>query len=364
MSAEGLGVGRITEKSLAKEPLTQEEVLFLFSLRDERQIAELMLGARKIRAHFFGEEIFLTGFVYFSTFCRNFCSFCHYSASYGTPRYRKTTQEVLDICGRLRDSGVHLIDLTMGEDPLYLADGAGKLLELIGQITQEIDVPLMISPGLVEVSVLKRMAEMGVAWYACYQETFNRAKFQTLRVGQEFEKRMSAKRKARELHLLVEEGVLLEVGEETRDLISAAAAIQSLGAEQVRAMTYVRPGHRHIGSSQRHHFSEEMVVAIFRHIFPEKLIPASLDVAGLDGLSSRLEAGANVVSSIIPSGVGLKGVCQTSLDIADGRRAVENVRHVLSRLNLAPARPAVYQSWLRAARERRAENQMLTVGIG
>lgn len=351
MPAAGISVGRITEKSLAKEPLNQEEILSLFYLDDQRQIAELMAGARKIRTRYFGSEIFLSGFVYFSTFCRNYCSFCNYSANSQTPRYRKSTDEVLEICGRLRDSGVHLIDLTMGEDSLYLADGAGKLLELVERVNQEISLPLMVSPGVVDLSVLQKMAEIGVVWYACYQETYNCAKFARLRAGQDYQQRMKAKKDAKALNLLIEEGILLGLGGSGYELTAAIEGIQDLGAEQVRAMTYVRPGPRHIRDSRRDHFSEEMVMAIFRHVFPEKAIPASLDVAGLGGLISRLNAGANIVSSIIPPGNGLNGVCQATLDIEEGKRTVENVLRVLSDLNLEPATPAAYQGWLRAMRQ-------------
>jgi len=45
-----------------------------------------------------------------------------------------------------------------------------------------------------------------------------------------------------------------------------------------------------------------------------------LDVDGLAGLKQRLEAGANVVTTIVPPGRGLAGVVRHSLDIEDGKR--------------------------------------------
>lgn len=48
-----------------------------------------------------------------------------------------------------------------------------------------------------------------------------------------------------------------------------------------------------------------------RLLFPDKLIPASLDVDGISGLELRLMAGANVVTSIIPPNEGLAGVAQS-----------------------------------------------------
>ena len=75
---------------------------------------------------------------------------------------------------------------------------------------------------------------------------------------------------------------------------------------------------------------EMMTIAVLRLSFPDRLIPATLDVAGLTGLQSRLEAGANVVTSLVPPGFGLAGVAQNSLDIADARRSEEHTSELQS----------------------------------
>ena len=57
--------------------------------------------------------------------------------------------------------------------------------------------------------------------------------------------------------------------------------------------------------------NELKIIAVLRLLFPDKLIPASLDVDGINGLRSRIDAGANVVTSIIPPSLGLAGVAQS-----------------------------------------------------
>jgi methylornithine synthase len=74
---------------------------------------------------------------------------------------------------------------------------------------------------------------------------------------------------------------------------------------------------------------ELKTIAILRLVFPEALIPASLDIEGLRGLSDRLDAGANVITSIIPPETGLAGVAQSYMDVDGGGRTVEQVRNVL-----------------------------------
>jgi methylornithine synthase len=82
-----------------------------------------------------------------------------------------------------------------------------------------------------------------------------------------------------------------------------------------------------------------------RLIFPDRLIPASLDVDGLDGLKARLDAGANVVTSIVPPEKGLAGVAHNSLDIEDSRRTMAHIVPVLKTCGLQPATTEEYQAW-------------------
>ncbi|RJX24213.1 MAG: methylornithine synthase PylB [Dethiobacter sp.] len=359
MPDEKFPVENFTRKALMKQPLTASEIAALVYLRDEGQIARLKKGACQIRTQFFGNHVFLYGFVYFSTYCRNLCSFCNYAAKNKMNRYRKSVQEILAVCRSLQFSGVHLIDLTMGEDPHYLTHEGDALLELVKFVRSQVDLPLMLSPGVIGEHLLESLAELGVAWYACYQETYNPNLFQQLRVGQSFTRRLGAKQKAREANLLVEDGMLLHLGESEQDIISSILAMQRLGVHQARVMAYVPPEPNGLPKRRSHNLEEETVIAILRHVFPDRLIPASLDIEGLKGLSSRLKAGANVVSSIIPPMTGLRGVSQTTLDIDEGRRTVENVKEVLKSLNLEVAPLSMYFALVQRFRE---EQRMGTMG--
>ena len=84
-----------------------------------------------------------------------------------------------------------------------------------------------------------------------------------------------------------------------------------------------------------------------RLLFPDRLIPASLDIVGLGGLKERLNAGANVITSLVPPGEGLAGVAQSSLDIDDARRTVDSVEPILMACGLAKATKAEYRRWIK-----------------
>jgi methylornithine synthase len=337
------------------QPLTDKDCLSLLELTDEEQIAALFETARHLRSKHFGNRIFLYGFVYTSTFCRNDCRFCFFRRSNTVSlRYRKTPEQIVEASSRLADSGAHLIDLTMGEDPRNFMGGHkgfDELVSLVGKVKSATGLPIMVSPGVVPDDVLANLASAGADWYACYQETHNRELFRNLRIGQNYRERLEKKRLAHKLGMLIEEGILCGIGETNQDVTESMGVVRSIEADQTRVMNFVpqrgTPMADHIPVDT---MRERMITAIMRLAFPDRLIPASLDVGGLAGLRAWLDAGANVVTSLVPPGQGLAGVAQNSLDIEDARRTAERVRPVLSSCGLQAASLKEYVSWMKARR--------------
>jgi methylornithine synthase len=205
----------------------------------------------------------------------------------------------------------------------------------------------MVSPGAVPPQVLSELAEAGVSWYACYQETHNRDLFNTLRPAQSYDERLEVKRIAHQLDMLVEEGILRGVGEGAEDVAESLSAMDSLDADQVRAMTFIPQNGIPIAQSTSSDYLEELVtMAVMRLMFPDRMIPASLDVEGLAGLARRLEAGANVVTSIVPPGHGLSGVAKSSLDIEEGNRTVRSVASAIEKDGLRAGSTGEFRSWI------------------
>ena len=91
---------------------------------------------------------------------------------------------------------------------------------------------------------------------------------------------------------------------------------------------------------------ELKVIALLRILYPYALIPASLDVDGIAGLRDRLDAGANVVTSIIPPSSGLMGVAQSSMDVDEGGRTVAEASRIISDLGMEAGTAADYQAYL------------------
>jgi len=331
--------------------LSREEVAFLLRIGDEDQIEAVFQAARELRRRHFGDEVFLSGFLYSSTHCRNDCSFCLYRTSNETcPRYRKTEPEIVDAACKLAASEVHLIDLTMGEDPAYLDCGEGgfdKLVRLVESIEGITGLPIMVSAGVLPAQVLSELKGAGAIWYACYQETHNRALFEKLRPGQSYDARMNLKIRAHSLGILIEEGLLSGVGESVEDIADSISAMHMLDADQVRIMSFIpQTGTPMVDWPSPDRRRELLSIAVMRLVFPEKLIPASLDVDGLAGLELRLKAGANVITSIVPPDLALAGVARSSLDIDDSKRNASSVVAVIEACGLKKASPDQYRRWI------------------
>ncbi len=329
----------------------RNQIKALLGLSHSEDIERLFKAAREVRKTHFGDNVFLYGFLYFSTFCRNNCRFCQYrQANHTLPRYRKDESEILAAAREMADTGVHLIDLTMGEDPELFADGDRgfqRLAHICRQVRQETGLPVMISPGVMPKHALKMLAEAGVTWYACYQETHTKTLYSRLRPGQDFEERMEAKRTARKLGMLIEEGLLTGVGESPDDLATSMEMMAALNAHQVRVMTFVPQTDTPMADVfSNGNLKERIIIAVMRLLFPHQLIPASLDVDGLDGLKGRLDAGANVITSIVPPKKGLAGVANNSLDIEDARRTHDSIRPILETCGLTVAKAGAYRSWI------------------
>lgn len=354
----------ILEKADQEKILTREEIAFLLSLRQTRQINAVFQAAGKLRRRYFGSRVFLYGFIYISTYCRNNCNFCYYRrTNTHCVRYRRESSEIIEAARRLAISGVNLIDLTLGEDPQYYHDnryGFDQLLQLVEAVKRATELPVMVSPGVVPDDILAKMGAAGVDWYACYQETHNPVLFKKLRPGQSYAERFAKKQLAHQLGMLIEEGVLCEAGESVEDIAETFEVMRFLEASQMRAMSFVpQKGTPMQGLAAPDSLRERLAIAILRLVFPDRLIPASLDVAGLDGLQCRLAAGANVITSLVPSGLGLAGVAQSSLDIAEAKRTPASIRMELEKLGMRAASAEDYRNWIADRRKKILSNRVM-----
>jgi methylornithine synthase len=349
-----LSIDDLCTRAVCGETLQEHELAALLAA-GPADAETVFAAAREVRLRVSGDRVFLYGFIYFSTYCRNACAFCFYRAdNLESPRYRKSLDEVVSICNDLAGSGVVLLDLTMGEDPvIHDEPGYHGLLDLVSAVRDGSGLPVMVSPGVVPDAALAGLAARGADWYALYQETHTPELYDRLRVHQPFAERVHAREAARAAGLLVEDGMLTGIGDTPADRARSIATMRDAAWEQVRVMTFVpQAGTPLEGVVPAGDLDELLTIAVLRLACPQALIPASLDVDGIAGLEPRLNAGANVVTSIVPPTRGLAGVSQSELDIEEGYRTVQGVLPRLARLGLRAGTVDEYRAWLATAHER------------
>lgn len=317
--------------------LTDADLRELLCLREEEELQKLHYLARKVRDHFFGNKVFLYSFVYFSTHCKNNCSFCYYNRCNDIQRYRLGIDEIRNICRALKNESIHMLDLTMGEDP-YFHNEPERFVDIVKAVKEETGLPIMISPGVMNDEALSRLHESGADFLALYQETHDFDLFHKLRVGQSFEERMHARQFAKNIGYCVEDGILTGVGNDIESTIKSLCAMQKSRPDMVRVMTFVpQEGTPLEEIDQKSSLSELKIISILRLMFPDRLIPASLDLEGIDGMVHRLNAGANVVTSIIPSDSPLEGVVNYDRELEERDRDPKSVIKRLRSIGMEPA---------------------------
>ena len=337
----------ILRKVLNGEKLNRRNTLYLLKANHPNDIFALFSASHEVRVRYFDNFVFAYGFIYFTTYCQNSCNFCYYRIPNSKcTRYRKTPEEIISQAEKLKESGVHLIDMTSGEDPVFFKPDFSGLLSVLSTVKEATELPLMVSPGVLPKHVLRKVAEV-VEWYALYQETHNRDLFAKLRINQDYDKRMKTKLFAKEMGLLIEEGILLGVGESEEDRADSFFTMKEIEADQVRVMGFVPQQETPMGSNLSPPILDEMKsIAILRLINPDKLIPASFDIDGLKGLQLRLLAGANVITSLIPQKSGLLGVATSDLGINKGIRSIQAIKPYLESIGLKMASTHQYNEFI------------------
>ncbi|MCX6363104.1 MAG: methylornithine synthase PylB [Actinobacteria bacterium] len=356
-SSPDLSVAAICERALDGARPSAPELETLLSVSSEEEAEPVFAAARELRKRHFGAAIFLSGFVYYTTYCRNHCNFCLYrKGNDAAPRYRKSLDEILTLCRGLTGEGINLIDLTSGEDPLTHDTGDYQsYYDMIAAVRRETGKPIMISPGVVPADVLVKMQQAGATIFACYQETHTRDLYKKLRVQQDFDERCAARANARRAGMLVEDGILTGVGDTVADRVNSILEMSGNDWELARSMTFVpQEGTPLAGLPIQSPLHELLVTAALRLMKPGWMTTASLDCESLAGLKARLDAGASVVTSIIYPETGFCGVANAELDVDEGLRTVPAVLGVLAGMGLRQGSDEEYAAWIDGSRVARA----------
>ncbi|MCD4807562.1 MAG: methylornithine synthase PylB [Methanococcoides sp.] len=334
------------EQLISGSEISDENLREMLQISDPDEMEKLHYVARHIRDNFFGNKVFMYSFVYFSTHCKNNCAFCYYNRENDIERYRLTLEDIKKICQVLKTEEIHMVDLTMGEDP-YFHNNPERLAELVRTVKEEVGKPIMVSPGVVDNETLMLLKENGADFLALYQETYDKDLYGKLRVEQSFEERINSRNHAKRIGYCVEDGILTAVEPDIESTLISLRGLGTSDPDMVRVMTFLpQKGTPLEGKDVEGSEAELKMISILRLMYPNLLIPASLDLEGIDGMVHRLNSGANVVTSIISSNSALEGVVNYDREHAERDRDVKSVVARLKTMGMEPATQSDFEKLL------------------
>lgn len=345
-----MGIGDIIDQVRSGAEASREDVIAMLSAegRDRELLFE---NARDVRDGKFGDKVFAYGFVYFSTYCHNNCTFCYFRRTNGIDRYRKTPEEIVDLALDLKEEGIDLVDLTMGEDDRMYGDGFSGLVDIVSRV-HGLGVSVMVSPGAVGEEAMPRLKEAGADFFAVYQETYNRELYSRLRPEQDFDFRCNQRAWARAAGMLTEDGMMVGLGETVADRADAILAMCAGPCEQIRCMTFVPQAGTPLQNLEPTGSGMELkAIAAMRLLRPDRFIPATLDVEGVGGMKARLDAGASTITSIVVPRRHLAGVAQPEKDIESGARGVDHVFELVDGMGKKVASQRDFSAMLRRMKD-------------
>lgn len=223
----------ITTQVLAGEALSPEQAMVLVEVED---LAELLVGAEKIRSHFCGQRVDLCSIVNAkSGRCAENCAFCSQSQHHNTdaPIYPlQQPQKLIDAAKRAEQNGVRCFSLVTSGTRIQAGEELDSLLNVLEQIAHQCDVDPSASLGLLDVETARRLADAGCVTYHHNLETA-RSFFPQICTTHGYDQAIETIRVAQQVGMRVCSGGILGMGESWQQRIELACTLRELGIDSV-----------------------------------------------------------------------------------------------------------------------------------
>ncbi len=321
-------MSNLIEKLKAERDLTNDELREI--LTTDKYDEELIASADEIRRSIYSDKVYIRGLIEFSNYCKNNCNYCGIRAqNTKTNRYRLSKEDILECCETGYKLGFRTFVLQSGEDPYFTDD---ILCDIVSTIRKKYpDCAITLSIGEKSRESYEAYFKAGANRFLLRHEAANEELYQKLHPDD-----MSLKNRKQCLFDLKEIGYQVGTG------FMVGAPYQTIDniIEDIRFMKSLSPDMIGIGPFITHcdtplsafeSGSAELtvrLVALFRHLFPYALIPATtaLGTISKDGRERGLKAGANVVMPNLSPKKFRKLYSIYNDKISTGEEAAESLR--------------------------------------
>lgn len=265
-------LARITADVLAGRKVTLDDALFLADYPD---IDALCDAADSIRMKFAGNAVDSCSIVNArSGLCSEDCKWCAQASRHhtGCEVYDFIDEkELMEAARRNQEAGIHRFSLVTSGRAVGPKE-IGRFCDMIRKLSEETDLYLCASMGLIGPDEMKLLAEAGVKRYHCNMETAS-SFFPTLCTSHTPADKARTIRAAREAGLDVCSGGIIGMGETMRQRVEFAFELAGLDVDSV-PLNILNPIPGTPLADQPLISEEEIIrtAAVFRFILPDKAI--------------------------------------------------------------------------------------------
>lgn len=275
-----------------------EDLVYLLSLEDKKDIETLFNFANRVREDYTGSGVALRGIIEFSSYCRNSCIYCGLNCNnQALPRYRMTAEQIYEIADRIVDSGIKTIVLQSGEDPEL---DPARLSGIIRKLKTKYDIAITLSTGELPREYYQQFKQAGADRYLLKIETTDSELYKRLHPGMSIENRLRCIRDLGELGYQTGSGNIVGLPGQTIESIAKdilffkAADLDMIGLgpfipDEGTQLSAASPGDVNLALK---------TLAVTRIVTKDAHIPASTAFGYLGNTDNRLAAlncGANVI---------------------------------------------------------------------
>ncbi len=180
---------KILSDVLNKPQLNKDDIVYLLSLKDDKDISELFRKADSVRKEFCGDEVHLRGIIEFSNYCEADCVYCGLrKGNKQLDRYRMSVEEIIETAKHIHSAGIKTVVLQSGEDFSYSKE---DITRTIKSIKDNCDVAITLSLGERSFEEYDEWKSAGADRYLLKHETANEKLYSALHSHQKLEERLA-----------------------------------------------------------------------------------------------------------------------------------------------------------------------------
>lgn len=180
-------VREVIAKALERNGLTPYETAVLLKNTDEELDAEIFKAAMAIKEGIYGNRLVFFAPLYITNECGNQCEYCGFNArNRELERRTLSAEEIHKEVEVLEGQGHKRLLLVYGEHPKHDADWIAQTVRDVYSVNTEKSGEIRrvnVNCAPLSVDGFRKIHEVGIGTYQCFQETYHRATYEKLHTG-------------------------------------------------------------------------------------------------------------------------------------------------------------------------------------